>query len=103
MSRFVEACGLGTLVSGKLRRVNLDGEQILLVRDGDNVYALEDRCTHEDFPLSDGWVDDGCVYCPMHGAKFDIKTGEALSLPAYEDVKSFPVRIRDDKVEVDIG
>lgn len=71
---------------------NVDGE----------LYALEDRCSHDDGPLVEGdWEPDEAVaICPRHGARFDIRTGRPLSLPAYEPVETFAVRVEDGMVVV---
>ena len=73
---------------------NLDGE----------LYAIEDRCSHDDGPLCEGEfdVETGVVICPRHGANFDIRTGKALTLPAYEPVATFPVRVVDGIVKVEV-
>ena len=73
---------------------NLDGEY----------YAIEDRCSHDDGPLCEGEFDagDGVVVCPRHGANFDIRTGRALTLPAYEPVSVFPVRVVDGIVKLEV-
>jgi 3-phenylpropionate/trans-cinnamate dioxygenase ferredoxin subunit len=70
-----------------------------------SLYAIEDRCSHDDGPLCEGdWDQERCrVVCPRHGAAFDLATGAALSLPAYEPVKVFPVQIVDGVVRVDVG
>lgn len=103
MSRFVSAFKADTLIDGRMRRVDLEGEAIVVIRAGDTFYALQDRCTHEEFPLSDGWVDNGCVFCPLHGASYDLESGAALTPPAYENVRTFPVRVQDNMVEIEIG
>jgi 3-phenylpropionate/trans-cinnamate dioxygenase ferredoxin subunit len=59
------------------------------------LYALEDRCSHDDGPLCEGEREGFCVICPRHGAKFDLRTVAVLSLPATDDVESFPVVVRD--------
>ncbi len=59
------------------------------------LYAIEDRCSHDDGPLCEGEQDGFCVVCPRHGARFDLRTGAVLSLPATEDVESFEVVVRD--------
>ena len=71
---------------------NLDGE----------LYAIEDRCSHDDGPLVEGdWEpDEAVVICPRHGSRFDIRTGRPLTLPAYEPVDTFPVRVEDGTVVV---
>jgi len=69
--------------------------------DGD-LYAIEDRCSHDDGPLCEGDYDceERVVTCPRHGSRFDLATGRPLSLPAYRPVDTFPARVRDDGVVV---
>ena len=71
---------------------NLDGEY----------YAIEDRCSHDDGPLAEGDFDcaEGVAICPRHGANIDIRTGRALTLPAVEPVRTFPVRVDDGMIKV---
>ena len=71
--------------------------------DGD-LYALEDRCSHDDGPLVEGdWEpEEAVVVCPRHGATFDIRTGRALTLPAYLPVDTFAVRVEDGVVKVTV-
>ena len=68
-------------------------------------FAIEDRCSHDDGPLCEGeWDEDECtVVCPRHGSHFDLRTGRPLSLPAYEPVETFPVRVEDGMVKVDVA
>jgi 3-phenylpropionate/trans-cinnamate dioxygenase ferredoxin component len=72
---------------------------------GGEFYAIEDRCSHDDGPLAEGDFDceDGVAVCPRHGAHIDIRTGAALTLPAVEPVKTFPVRIEDGIVKVQVA
>ena len=71
---------------------NVDGE----------LYALEDRCSHDDGPLAEGDFepDEGVAICPRHGSRFDIRTGRPLTLPAYVPVETFEVRVEDGVVKV---
>lgn len=71
---------------------------------GGELYALEDRCSHDDGPLCEGdWEPDRCVaICPRHGAQFDIRTGRPLTLPAYEPVDTYPVHVVDGVVFVEL-
>jgi len=73
---------------------NLDGE----------FFAIEDRCSHDDGPLCEGDFDpeEGVAICPRHGANFDIRSGRPLTLPAYEPVDTFPVRVENGVVKVDV-
>ena len=78
-----------------------DGTRVCLVRDGDSVHAVLDRCTHRDFLLSGGDVVRPCVLeCPWHGARFDVRTGAALNGPATEPLVVFPVRVMDGTILV---
>jgi 3-phenylpropionate/trans-cinnamate dioxygenase ferredoxin subunit len=72
---------------------------------GGELYALEDRCSHDDGPLCEGdWDEETCaVVCPRHGSNFDLRTGRPLSLPAYEPVETFPVHVVDGVVKVVVG
>jgi 3-phenylpropionate/trans-cinnamate dioxygenase ferredoxin component len=72
---------------------------------GGSLYAIEDRCSHDDGPLCEGeWEESSCrVVCPRHGATFDLATGNALTLPAYEPVATYPVRVVDGMVKVEVG
>jgi 3-phenylpropionate/trans-cinnamate dioxygenase ferredoxin subunit len=72
---------------------------------GDRLYAIEDRCSHDDGPLCEGdWDEETCtVVCPRHGSAFELSTGRPLSLPAYQPVEIYPVRIVDGIVRVDVG
>ena len=102
MSKFIRVCEVDKLADGGMRTIVANNIQIVIARSGDSFYALRDECSHEEFPLSEGWIEDGCMYCAFHGAKFDLKTGDALSLPAYEGVKTFPVRLKDGIIEVEV-
>ena len=71
---------------------------------GGELYAIEDRCSHDDGPLCEGdWDEDMCrVICPRHGSAFDLETGIPLSLPAYEKVATYPVTVEDGIVQVEV-
>jgi 3-phenylpropionate/trans-cinnamate dioxygenase ferredoxin component len=88
---------------GCLHATAADGKQVVVIRTGGEYFAMEDKCSHQDFPLSDGEVENGTIECIFHGARFDIRTGKALSLPAIKPVKTYPVEIRDGEVYVQVG
>jgi len=75
---------------------------LVVVNHDGQFYALEDRCTHEDFELSAGPYDPatGQIECVLHGARFDVRSGEALCPPAYEPVRSYPLKVEDGLVYV---
>lgn len=86
--------------AGGLRAVATDaGELVLANVDGD-IYALEDRCSHQDYPLSAGELEDNELECPFHGARFDVCSGRAVQLPAVTPVRTFQVEVRDGDVYV---
>jgi 3-phenylpropionate/trans-cinnamate dioxygenase ferredoxin subunit len=80
--------------------VKLGDRLIALYRLDGEVYAIDDVCTHEFAQLSQGFVEDGAVECPLHQARFDIKTGRCLAPPATEDLRRYPVKIEGDGVFV---
>lgn len=73
-----------------------DGRRVCLVRDGESIHAVEDRCPHRDFALSGGDVVAPCVLeCPWHGARFDVRTGAVLQGPATDAIATFEVRVEN--------
>jgi 3-phenylpropionate/trans-cinnamate dioxygenase ferredoxin subunit len=86
---------------GKLL-VEVEDRLIVLIRAAGHFYALDDVCTHDGGPLSEGPLDSqaGTIACPRHGAKFDIKTGAALTMPATKPTKAHDVKVDDDQVLV---
>ncbi|MCS6961660.1 MAG: Rieske 2Fe-2S domain-containing protein [Deltaproteobacteria bacterium] len=87
-------------------RLHVDNNDLILISKEGQFFCLENRCSHEDFPLEDGDLEyhDGlpCIVCPAHGAKFSFE-GKALCLPAVEDIKSFEVLIEGDEVFVKLA
>lgn len=100
MDQWVRVCATAELLPGE-STVTWDGDTPILVcnYDGD-FYALEDKCSHEDFELSSGRFDGeaATVECVLHGAKFDVRDGRALCAPAYAAVTRFPVKVEDGAV-----
>ena len=97
MGDWVFVCATSQLLPGEMATA-WDGDTAIVVFNHDGAfYALEDRCSHEDFELSAGAFDGGeaSVECVLHGARFDVRDGRALCPPAYEPVAKFPVRIDD--------
>jgi 3-phenylpropionate/trans-cinnamate dioxygenase ferredoxin subunit len=103
-----EVCPLEELRPGSVRIVEIPVVKaglpmtVGVYNCGGELYALEDRCSHDDGPLCEGEFDcaERIAICPRHGARFDIATGRALTLPAYIPVDTFPVRVRDDGMVV---
>ena len=93
----------GELPTGAHRVYEVDGRFVAVYNIGGELYAIEDVCSHDGNPLADGAVEDHEVICPRHGARFCLRTGAALSPPAYEPVASFPVAIRDGRICIGFG
>ncbi len=79
----------------------VDGIPIVVVRCGADIYAVEDRCTHDGEPLGEAEVESCQIVCPRHGAHFCLRTGEALTPPAYEPLRTFKVREEHGRVLVE--
>ncbi|HET9285992.1 MAG TPA: non-heme iron oxygenase ferredoxin subunit [Gaiella sp.] len=102
----VEALPLEELPDGTMRLIAADGLTVGLYHCGGELHAIEDRCSHDDGPLCEGeWDSDACqVVCPRHGSRFDLRSGSALTLPAYVPVATYPVRVRaDGMIVIDVG
>jgi len=95
---YTKVAELQELPPGQMLRVSLADEPVLLVNVDHNIYAIGDRCTHEDASLFKGHLANGCVRCPLHGSRFDVKTGYPLDDPAEEPVPVYSVDIRGDDI-----
>lgn len=103
---FVKALAASEVQAGNGKSVTLGGKKIAVFNVNGKFMAIDDLCTHDEASLAEGFVceEDGVckVECPWHGAQFDLKSGAALTLPAVKPVKSYPVRVTDGSVEVDV-
>ena len=97
---FVEIGPEAELPSGERLYVTVDDKDIVIFNLAGMYYAIADICSHDDGPLGDGDLTGTEVVCPRHGARFDLGTGRALSLPAVEDKSAYPVRVVDRKIQV---
>src|SRR6266576_7333501 len=100
----LDVCPVEELPPGSVKIVVTGSISIGVYNLGGEYYGLEDRCSHDDGPLCEGdfEADDGVAICPRHGANIDIRTGRALTLPAVESVRTFPVRVDDGMVKVKV-
>jgi 3-phenylpropionate/trans-cinnamate dioxygenase ferredoxin subunit len=92
---------LGDVPKGMTRRIEVDGEAVLLCNVDGTIYAIEDRCTHDGGELDQGHLEECLIMCPRHGAFFDVRTGAAVTLPAILPVRTYPVRIEGDQIFVE--
>ena len=97
-TRYVKVATVDEVGSGEMKGVEVNGDEVLLCNVGGEFYAVHDECTHECFPLSEGTLEGHAVTCLLHGARFDVRTGEVLALPAYGPVRKYEVRVVGDDV-----
>ncbi len=102
MPEWVRVADASACAPGKLLGVEAGNEKVVLANVDGDLYALEDRCSHQDYPLSDGELEGDRLECIYHGARFDVCTGRAVALPAIRPVRTFEVEVRDEGVYVKI-
>jgi 3-phenylpropionate/trans-cinnamate dioxygenase ferredoxin component len=103
-SEIIDVCPVSELQPGQMRLVEWEDVEIGVFNCGGSLYAIEDRCSHDDGPLAEGPFDESrcAVECPRHGSLFDLKTGKPLTLPAYEPVDTFTVIVEDDTIKLEV-
>jgi 3-phenylpropionate/trans-cinnamate dioxygenase ferredoxin subunit len=99
---FVRACSASEVADGQAHRVEVDGLEVAIVRDGEDLYAIEDECSHAQVALSEGDIEGCEIECWMHGSRFDLRTGKPIGPPATEPVPIFPVHLDGTDVLIDI-
>jgi 3-phenylpropionate/trans-cinnamate dioxygenase ferredoxin subunit len=100
----VDVCAAEELRPGDARIVEVDGRKIGVFNAGGELYAIEDRCSHDDGPLAEGPFDPErkTVECPRHGSLFDLTSGRPRTLPAYLPVDTFPVLVEDGVIKLEV-
>jgi nitrite reductase/ring-hydroxylating ferredoxin subunit len=99
---WIDAASEQDVADGEVLAVSMQGVPIVLVREGDKIFALHDQCTHGAARLSEGFVENGCIECPLHQGLFDLATGEPRSAPVKLAVKIYPVRREGGRVAVGV-
>jgi 3-phenylpropionate/trans-cinnamate dioxygenase ferredoxin component len=104
MADTVDVCPLSELPPGAMRVFEHEDLEIAVVNCAGAIFAIEDRCSHDDGPLAEGELDQArcTLECPRHGSLFDLASGKPLTLPAYEPIEVFPVRVEDGFVRVEV-
>ena len=97
-SDWVDVGDADSLGDSRSFSADIDGLALLVVRCGTEFYAVEDRCTHDGEPLEGAEVEACQIICPRHGAHFCVRTGEALTPPAYEPLRTFKVRVENGRI-----
>jgi 3-phenylpropionate/trans-cinnamate dioxygenase ferredoxin subunit len=100
----IDICPLEELPPGAMRLVEWEDLEIAVVNCAGELFAIEDRCSHDDGPLVEGTLDeDTCtIECPRHGSLFDLRTGNPKTLPAYEPIETFAIRLEGDLIKLEV-
>lgn len=99
-SRFTRVCGADDIDEGSTKVFDLDGVSVLVARLGGEFFAIENICSHDGGDLGEGDIVDGHVECPRHGARFDMRTGEATRMPAAVGVDRYDVKVENGSVYI---
>ena len=104
MTDIIDICRLEELPSGATSIVAWEDLEIGVVNCDGEIFAIEDRCSHDDGPLAEGPVDQAkcTIECPRHGSLFDLRTGRPLTLPAYVPVDTFPVLVENGLIKLEV-
>ena len=97
-AHYVAVADVDELPAGERKLLEIDGRPIALFRVGDAYYAIADVCSHDGGEVAEGNVYGYEIECPRHGARFDMRTGQALSFPAPTDIQAYPVKVEGDQV-----
>jgi len=97
---FVEIAPLNQLPPGERLFAEVGGRSIVIFNIAGKLFAIGDVCSHDNGPVGDGDIDDDEIICPRHGARFDLRSGKATSLPAIIDIPAYPLRINNDMIEL---
>lgn len=99
---FVEIAPASELPNGERMFVTIGDVSIVIFNIAGNLFAIADLCSHDNGPLGDGDLEGNEVICPRHGARFDIRTGKTMGLPAVVDIPAYPLRVREGMIEIGI-
>jgi 3-phenylpropionate/trans-cinnamate dioxygenase ferredoxin subunit len=99
---FVSVAAVEEIQAGERLFIEIDNNYIVVFNISGDYYAIADLCSHDDGPLGDGEVEEHDIICPRHGARFDLRSGKALTFPAVEDIPAYPVRVKKGDIQIGI-
>ena len=102
VSDYVTVARTGDIAPGQVRVYEVEARRIALCNVDGTFYAIDDVCTHDGGSLDQGQLEGSQIECPRHGARFDVRSGRALTLPAIMPVKSYPVQVEGDEIKVGV-
>ena len=103
MSEFIKVAKAADIPDPGRLVLEVDDNLVLLLHVGGDFFCIDDVCTHDGDTLSEGELEDHAIACPRHGAKFDIRTGEALTMPATEDTRRHEVKVENGNVYIKLN
>ncbi len=101
MAKYVKVARAEDIAPGEKRILEVNGTLVVVINLDGQFYAIEDVCTHDGGPLGEGRLEGAQIICPRHGARFDVRTGDALTLPAFEPVSTYDVKVEGGDVWVE--
>lgn len=100
--KFIKVASVADFANNSVKVIEANGKRIALCHAEGEFFAIADLCTHDNGPLGEGELSDHQVECPRHGARFDIRSGKALCLPAILPVPTYKVEVRQDEVFIEV-
>jgi nitrite reductase/ring-hydroxylating ferredoxin subunit len=100
VDNYVKVADLNDVPQGSLYQIEIDGTQVALANVDGEIYAFSGACTHRGGPLVDGDLDGDVVTCPWHGGQFNVRTGEVISMPPSEAIRTYPVQVEGNDVKI---
>jgi len=97
---FLTVAQVDELPSGERKLIDVDGMPIVVFNIAGEYFAIADVCSHDSGPVGEGEVEGMQIECPRHGARFELRTGKVLSLPAVVDIPAYPVRVEGDEIQI---
>jgi 3-phenylpropionate/trans-cinnamate dioxygenase ferredoxin component len=97
---FLKIAPADQLPDGERLFIDVEGKSIVIFNLAGQLFAIGDVCSHDNGPVGDGEIEENEIICPRHGARFDIRTGKATSLPAVVDIPAYPVRVEDGMIQI---
>jgi 3-phenylpropionate/trans-cinnamate dioxygenase ferredoxin component len=101
-AEFLDIALASELPNGERLFIEVEGKSIVIVNIAGRFFAIADVCTHDDGPLGDGDLEGFNIVCPRHGGEFDVRTGQAVQMPAVVDIPAYPVRVVEGTIQIGI-
>ena len=101
-AEFLDIAPVAELPNGERLFVEVEGKSLVIFNVAEHFFAIGDICSHDDGPVGDGDIEGFNIVCPRHGGEFDIRTGQAVQMPAVVDIPAYPVRVVDGIIQVGI-